>query len=166
MTSPQDAWQSFFVAQVGAAAALCGLVFVAVSISLQKILPSKHLRGRAMETLLVFFAVLTIATCGLIPSQGATALGLEIATVGVLVAVTAACRHLHAWRDRELPADARRWLWLRAVGAQASSLPFVVAGLLLVLGSERALVWLAPGVIAAFGVGALNAWVLLVEIQR
>ena len=40
-------WENFFVAEVGGAAALSGLVFVVISISLQKILPNKHLRGRA-----------------------------------------------------------------------------------------------------------------------
>jgi hypothetical protein len=77
-------WDNFFVAEAGAAAALSGLVFVAVSISLRTILASPHLRARAREALQTFLAVLAIATCGLIPDQSAAALGMEIASFGAL----------------------------------------------------------------------------------
>jgi hypothetical protein len=40
-------WESFFVAQVGASAAVAGLVFVGVSINLDKILKYAGLPGRA-----------------------------------------------------------------------------------------------------------------------
>jgi hypothetical protein len=49
MSTPTAGWENFFVAQVGAAAALSGLVFVAVSTSLPRIVANKHLRGRAPE---------------------------------------------------------------------------------------------------------------------
>ena len=159
-------WDNFFVAEAGAAAALSGLVFVAVSISLRTILDSRHLRARASETLLTFLAVLGVATCGLIPDQSAAALGAEILALGGLLWFVAMRRHLRAYRDPELDAKARRWLWIRIVGGQASSLPFVIAGMSLFMGHERELVWIAPGTLASFAAGAFNAWVLLVEIQR
>ena len=47
-----DVWQSFFVAVISAAAALTGLLFVAVSINLDKILKGRsYLPARAAETL-------------------------------------------------------------------------------------------------------------------
>jgi hypothetical protein len=52
------------------------------------------------------------------------------------------------------------------VGAAAALSPFIVAGVLLVRGCDHGLLWIAPGTIASFASGALNAWVLLVEIQR
>jgi modulator of FtsH protease len=45
-------WSDFFVAEVGAAAALSGLVVVAISINLKRILTVPVLPGRAAETLL------------------------------------------------------------------------------------------------------------------
>ena len=159
-------WDNFFVAEVGAAAALTGLVFVAVSISLRTLLASAELCARARETLQTFLAVLAIATCGLIPDQSAAALGTEIAGFGALSWLVATGRHLRAHRDPSLDPDARRWLWLRILGAQASSVPFVITGVLLLAGREHGLVWIAPGTLASFAAGAFNAWVLLVEIQR
>ena len=47
MESPATNWTDFFVAQVGATAALEGLVIVAVSINLKQILAYAHLPGRA-----------------------------------------------------------------------------------------------------------------------
>jgi modulator of FtsH protease len=45
-------WDSSFVAEVGAPAALAGLLFVAVSINLTRILQFPQLPGRAAETLI------------------------------------------------------------------------------------------------------------------
>ena len=54
-------WHDFFLAQAGAAGVLTGLVFVGVSINLQKIVsdPSSGLAGRAAEALILLVAVLT-----------------------------------------------------------------------------------------------------------
>lgn len=159
-------WESFFVAEAGAAAALSGLVFVSVSISLQHILGSSYLRDRAVETLLTFLTVLEVASCGLVPNQGSVPLGAEIGGFGVLLWLVSTRRNLRAYLDPNLEAEARRWLWVRFLGAQASSLPFIVAGLSLVTGHENGLLWIAPGTLASLVAGAFNAWVLLVEIQR
>ncbi|MGD0676310.1 MAG: hypothetical protein ABSC94_12900 [Polyangiaceae bacterium] len=166
MSSPTAGWENFFVAQVGAAAALSGLVFVAVSISLRAILASQHLRDRATETLMTFMSVLAIATCGLVPGQGTRALGAEVVAFSGFVWLIATRRHLRAYRDPGLDVEARRWLWARVLGAQAGGLAFLLAGGLLLTGHEAGLAWVAPGVLASFAAGAFNAWVLLVEIQH
>src|SRR5260370_34067383 len=64
-------WANFFLAQVGASAALTGLIFVAVSINLTKILAYPTLPGRALEALLYLLTVLVIGTLGLVPGQPA-----------------------------------------------------------------------------------------------
>ena len=50
-------WSNFFVAEVGAAAALTGLVMVAVSINLAQVLAVPTLPGRAAETLFLLMGV-------------------------------------------------------------------------------------------------------------
>lgn len=165
MSSPTEGWENFFVAEVGAAAALSGLVFVAVSISLQAILASQYLRDRAAETLMTFMTVLAIATCGLIPGQGMRALGAEIAAFSGFVWILGARRQLRAYRDPGLEVEARRWLWAHVLAGQASGLPFLISGGLLLMGHGSGLIWVAPGALASFVSGAFNAWVLLVEVQ-
>ena len=163
MASLVAGWENFFVAEVGAAAALSGLIFVAVSINLTRILEIKHLPERASETLVVLLGVLAVASFGLVPGQGALALGLEVLVVGFLLW---ACTIRLQWRAFRDPTAARQWLVLRVLATQLASIPFLVAGVLLVTGCRMGLYWLVPGVIASFAAGMLNAWVLLVEIQR
>jgi hypothetical protein len=164
MNTTTSGWANFFVAEAGAAAALSGLVFVAVSINLTRIMDIRHLPERAGETLLVLLLVLTVATFGLVPDQGHLALGVEVGGGSLVVWTWSTWVQWRAYRDPDLVA--REWLWLRVLGTQLSSIPFVVAGALLVVGSGHALIWIVPGTIASFASGMLNAWVLLVEILR
>jgi modulator of FtsH protease len=155
-------WANFFVAEVGAAAALSGLVFVAVSINLTRILAIAHLPDRAAETLFLLLGVLVVATFGLVPGQGEVAFGLEVAGTGVAVWGVCVRSQVVAYRD---PA-ARQWLLHRIVWTQLATLPFVIGGGLLVRGHPAGLYWLVPGVLASFSAGMQNAWVLLIEILR
>ena len=54
-------WHDFFIAAVGASAALLGLLFVTVSINLDEILKFPHLPGRAAATLGILLTVLVVA---------------------------------------------------------------------------------------------------------
>jgi hypothetical protein len=65
----------------GVAATLAGLVFVAVSINLSRVLSTTGLTGRAGESLMQLFGVVIISTTALIPQQGPVALGTEILVV-------------------------------------------------------------------------------------
>ncbi|HEY1694327.1 MAG TPA: hypothetical protein VGG39_19290 [Polyangiaceae bacterium] len=155
-------WENFFVAEVGAAAALTGLLFVAVSINLSRILAIEHLPERAAETLLVLLGVLAVATFGLVPGQGLGALGCELTGTGVLVWGASVRMQVRAYRS----VEARQWLPYRVVLTQVATLPFIVGGTLLLTGRASGLYWLVPGVLASFASGIQNAWVLLVEILR
>ena len=155
-------WANFFVAEVGAAAALSGLLFVAVSINLTRILAIEHLPDRAAETLYVLLGVLVVATFGLIPGQGLTALGFEVVGAGLAVWSICVRSQARAYRD---PA-ARQWLLHRVVWTQLATLPFIIGGALLISGHPSGRYWLVPGVLASFSAGIQNAWVLLIEILR
>lgn len=77
-------WENFLVAEAGASAALTGLLIVAVSINLTRILSFPHLPGRAAQAVMVVLSVLLVSTCCLVPAQSARVLGAEVLAVGAL----------------------------------------------------------------------------------
>jgi hypothetical protein len=156
-------WESFFVADVGAAAALAGLLFVAISINLGRILADPNLPGRAAETIVLLINALVIGSICLLPGQSHTALGIEVLVVAVIgwsipVAVQ--------WRNARTPRRAGERRAFRTVTTQVATLPFVVGGVSLVARGGGGLSWVAIGMIATFVAAASAAWVLLVEILR
>jgi modulator of FtsH protease len=86
MTAYQpEQWHDMFVAMAGAAAALTGLIFVAVSINLERVLKFPALPPRAVETLSILVGLLVLSVFVLIPGQSLTALGAEILVLGVIL---------------------------------------------------------------------------------
>ena len=78
------AWESFAVAMAGAAAVLAGLVFVAVSVNLDRLLAVPGLPGRAGDSVIMFVTALVECAFVLVPRQPVAALGVELLLTGVL----------------------------------------------------------------------------------
>jgi hypothetical protein len=159
----QLGWSNFLVAEAGAAAALTGLIFVAVSINLAKILEYPGASGRAGEALTLLLGVLLICGLALVPNQPETVLGGELLAMGSFLWLTAIAAHV---RFRRPPGHLWWWLALRVTLSQLATLPFCIAGAGLIFGWRGAMYWLVPGCIFSFVAGVLSAWVLLVEILR
>lgn len=156
-------WANFFVAEVGASAALVGLLFVAVSINLAKIIALPALPGRAFEALAVLVMVLLIATFALVPGQSTSAFGIEVLVTALAAWATTIRIQRRAPHDPEAP---RSWMITRVVAMQAATLPMIVAGASMLATAGGGLYWLVAGVATSFLAALINAWVLLVEIQR
>jgi hypothetical protein len=157
--NPQ-AWSNFFVAEVGAAAALTGLVIVAISINLATLVKNRALSGRAGETVVQLAGVLILSSFALVPGQPLWLLGMEFLGVG---AFAAGGNSIIRWLSGRHPKE---WPFMRNVIVYGASLPLMIAGASLILGSGGGFYWLVPGVMVAFVGGVLNTWVLLVEIMR
>jgi modulator of FtsH protease len=156
-------WTDLFVATAGASAALAGLVFVAVSINIQRILEFPGLPERALETILLLMVVLLVSIVGLIPGQGHVALGVELLVVSL--AVGGAIFRLPTVRS-DVKDEPRVWLLSRWVVRVSAMAPLVIAGVSLLAESGGGLYWLVAGIAFAVTGAVANAWVLLVEILR
>lgn len=150
--------------QAGVAATLTGLVFVAVSINLSRVLSTPGLVGRAAESILQLLGVVIISTVALIPEQSRTALGIEFVALGAALWITETTfQILYVRRKHGHP---RMWAIVRIVQTQLANIPFCVAGVLLLMGWRAGLYWLVPGFAFSLLVGVASAWILLIEILR
>jgi len=155
-------WSNFFVGELGAAAALTGLLFVAVSINLTRILQFSHLPTRAAESLLALVSVLLVTTFALVPRQSDVAYGVEIGATGLFFWAVYTVFLIRSRKfDRQYVRFSSRFLV-----NQLPPLPFVISGGLLIAGRSSGVYWIVPGVLLSFAAGVYGAWVLLVEIQR
>jgi hypothetical protein len=157
-------WEGLFLAEAGASAALAGLLFVAVSINLTKILEVPGRPGRAGEAIVLLVSVLVVCTLGLVPGQSPTLLGAELLAAGLVAWLIVVVIHVRAVRGRVGPSSGV--LAGRVVLAQVAVLPLLAAGVSLLLGAGGGLYWLVPGVVLCLVVAVLDAWVLLIEILR
>jgi modulator of FtsH protease len=156
-------WSDLFVATTGASAALAGLVFVAVSINIERILKYAGLPERALETVLLLLGVLLVSVVGLIPGQSHVALGAELLAVSlVLGTVVGRLPTIHDTTVQE----PRAWLWGRWSVRVAGTVPLIVGGVSILAASGGGLYWVVAGIVFAVAGAILNAWVLLVEILR
>jgi hypothetical protein len=157
-----QAWESFAVAEVGAAAALAGLLVVATSININRIVQLPQVVSRLGGTLAMLTGVLLVGSLLLVPGQTHIVVGIEIAAVGL--AVAAIIFRLRGLKG--LDAEYRR-LTLRALTVGLTAAGFIaVSGIACATGAIGGLYWIVPGSALAFIFGLANAWVALVEILR
>jgi hypothetical protein len=159
-----NGWENFLMAEVGASAALAGLIFVGVSLNLAKILSHPALPSRAFEALLLLVAVLVVCSMLLVPGQPASIVGIELLAVGIAVWVTISLFDINIWRKTE-PQYRPRYTRLIIIN-QVTLLSYVVSGIVLLTSGFIGLYCMGFAVIASFIMAVLNAWVLLVEINR
>ena len=164
-----DEWNDFFLATSAAAGVLTGLVFVGVSINLEKIVSQSGsgLTGRAAEALILLLAVLTASILLLVPGQSISLMGGEVLVVGLAAyawIVTIQVLHLRNWST--IPSSLRVPLVLRVTLAQISTLPTVIAGIAVLIVGFDGLYWLVAGMVFSTLAAMFDAWVLLVEINR
>jgi hypothetical protein len=157
-------WAEFALAQAGAAAVLTGLVFVAVTTNLSRILSHRELPGRAGETVIIYASVLCQSLILLIPGQSRRELGVEmLALAGGTLAILLAIFLPALGRPSRQP---RSWRITRLLFIIVGTVPSILAGTGLLGWTPTGLRWYAFGTIAALIAATANAWVLLVEVIR
>jgi len=164
-----EGWHDFFVAQVGACAALVGLLFVAISLNIGEIIKYPWLPARGAQVLVVLAGALLEASLPLIPSRPVWPVAVALIAVGALtwltslVLVRAFVRGVRAQKQIEVPGT---WTLGYVATAQVATLPALAGGVLVLAGDTRGYYWIAAGVLCTLAFAMYNAWVLLIEILR
>jgi modulator of FtsH protease len=158
-------WEAFFTAQVGASATLAGLLFVGVSLNLTKVLAAPFLPLRALYALALLIGILVISSLLLMPGQTRFSVALEVLVVGLAAWAGGTFVEIYGWRH--LSSSQHRATYLsNVVLQQAATIPYLVSAALLFGGDANALNWLAFAIVLSTVKAVLDAWVLLVEINR
>jgi hypothetical protein len=162
-------WSEFALAQLGASAALLGLVFVGVSINLRDVVGSRLLVNRAGEAVIVLGSVLVSATAVLIPAQDRGALSAEL--LAVATATLVVVWRLQRGARAATPGDEQRGpprssLVVRRVLGLGAQILLAVGAITLAVKGGGGLYWWPSAVIAAYMSALANAWALLIEILR
>ncbi len=152
----------FYVAATGAAAALAGLVIVAMSVNVDKVVKFPALVSRAAASIAILIAA-TVSCLAALVEQAGLWTGLEIIVAGAIALILAlvSVRSMLLHRGGATLASAL----LRTLIAAIPALIFVIAGVLVLFGIDAGPL-LAIGTMLAIAVAVVNTWVLLVEIRR
>lgn len=159
-----DQWGLAFTATAGAAAALTGLLFVALSINLKQIVANPGLVARAIEVLVLLAAALILSTLLLMPGEPTVAAAIEI--IALAVATSVAVGSIQIRTDRRALRVSATQFASRAVGSHSGPLFLVIGAISLLAQSGGGLYWVVPALLAEIIAAIIGAWVLLVEILR
>jgi hypothetical protein len=159
-----EPWSDFAAGMAGAAAALAGLLFVAVSINIRTILAGHGIPRRAAQALVLLALPVFLSLVLLVPGQSDVALGIELLAIS---AVVVPAFGVLATPGTRAPEQSRAsWLGTNVLPSAIVALAPAVAAIGLFTESLGGLYWLPVAVALALAAGLVNAWVLLVEILR
>ncbi len=159
-----SAWEMFFAAQLGASAALTGLLFVGISINMPRIIAIPTLPDLALRALVLLVQVLFVSSLMLVPNISSAVLGvaLLVTVVGGGAASLALANRIRLRSEKPYRTGA---VWGQLLAAVIAVL-YVAAAMLIFRGWTDGPDVLVSAFLLSFLVTINDAWVLLLEINR
>ncbi len=157
-------WANYFVAQAGAAGALTGLIFVALSFNFDQIIRDEVWLGRAGTGLILLAQPIAYALVCLWPARTASPLGWTTTALAALAAVTVTRIVLR--RPGQPTAGTPGEQASRLVITLTEPAATVIGSALVATGHAAGAFVQASGALAGLAVGLVTAWILLVEVRR
>jgi hypothetical protein len=162
MSYDPAAWHDFFVMLGGAAAALTGLVFVALSLHLDRILGDPFHRFRAGVSVAGLTSMIILSGAALVPTQSNVALGVEV----LLSSAFFVWMNARGARHADPAERGRIQASTRMVYGLAVTAVFVIAGVLFVVGSGAGFLLLAAGMGTSMTSSIKTAWDLMTRLRH
>jgi hypothetical protein len=161
-----EAWHDFYVMSGGAAAALTGLLFVAMSLHARQIMANAFFSNRAIGTLMSLASQLLISGSALIPGQSSTVLGIEV-EVAALFFLGFILRQIQTRNSSAPPVASTLTHRLIEIGGGTIWIVlFNAAGISLLLGAGYGLTLLGVVMFFMFGWNIYVAWMLITEASE
>lgn len=158
-----EQWSNFFFMVGGGAAALVGLIFVAMSINHRIIIRNSTHKNRAINMLSGFTAVFMACSFALIGNQSLEALGFEWLVLWIIATGIFIRGYVIAIRARTSSVGLTA---PRLAGGTACYLAEVASSLFLILGNSVGLDIAAIAIIVLFGFLISGAWLLMIGIYE
>jgi len=154
-----EQWHDFFLMVGGAAAALTGLVFVALSLNLVILDDAMH-RARSVGTLTNFAAIFVICALGLMGGQGHAAIAVEWLAISIAAGV------VYAYPWPKARASHSALTMARFTTGSALYLGEIAGALVLLLGVKAGLYIAAVSMTLLGAYSVSGAWLLLISTRK
>jgi hypothetical protein len=158
-----EQWSNFFIMVGGGAAALAGLIFVAMSINHKIIIRNTTHKNRAINMLTGFTAVFMACCFALIGNQRLAAIGVEWLVLWLIATAIFIRGYVIAIRSRTSSVGLNA---PRLAGGTVCYLAEVVGAFFLILGNGAGLDIAAIAIIVLFGFLISGAWLLMIGIYE
>ena len=162
-----QAWFQFYAVIGGAAAALLGLLFVAISLNASHTLGPGHDNSRrlAEQAFQNYLAVLMVSLLALFPQMERRTFGLVILSVTALWAIWVLVR-LYQTLTRPTAGEPRLFALRRHLSSLIGFTILIVAALRMGVRAEDERNWLASGTMVLLFSATIVSWEVLVRIAK
>jgi hypothetical protein len=158
-----EQWNNFFVTVGGGAAALAGLIFVAMSINLEIIFRNSTHKNRAINMLTGFTAIFMASILALIGNQFLRVLGFEWLVLWLIAAVIFVRGYVVAIKAGMSTIGLNA---PRLAGGTICYLAEITSAIFLILGYSSGLYIAAIGITVLFAFLISGAWLLMIGIHQ
>jgi hypothetical protein len=158
-----DPWQNFFVMVGGGAAALAGLVFIAMSINLPIITRDATHKNRAIATLTGFTAVFMVCGFALIGNQSYQWVGIEWLVITLVPTITYIRVYILA---RKMGKSSVGLSLGRFIAGTTCYVAQIAGAAMLIAGSAAGLYLASVAMLLSFAFFISGAWLLIIGVYE